>query len=73
LDGLLGSNYVVGACRLSEEQPGFLEEELKREIFLSSKGICTFIEKEFDFKYTLEGLVLLLNRLGFIYKNKQIP
>ena len=74
LDDLLDDNYAGGVSKLSEEQLSFLKDELKQKIYLSSKAICKFVEREFGVFYSPEGLVHLLHRIGFVYKKtKQVP
>ena len=67
LDDLLDDNYAGGLSKLSEEQLGLLKDELKRKIYLSSKAICKFVEREFGVFYSPEVLVHLLHRIGFVY------
>ena len=50
------------------------KDELKQNIYLSSKAICKFVEREFGVQYSPEGLVHLPHRLNFVYKKtKQVP
>lgn len=74
LDDLLDDNNAGGVSKLSKEQLSLLKDELKQNIYLSSKAICKFVEREFGVQYSPEGLVHLLHRLNFVYKKtKQVP
>jgi transposase len=51
-----------------------LRMELKSRLYTTSKEICSFIESTFTVRYIQEGVVKLLHRIGFSYKQtKQIP
>jgi len=74
LDELLKDHYCGGTSKLSKEEETALKAELKHKIYLSSKEICEYIDVEFKAQYTPEGLIPLLNRLGFVYKKtKHVP
>ena len=73
LDDLLDDNNAGGVSKLSKEQLSLLKDELKQNIYLSSKAICKFVEREFGVQCSPEGLVHLLHRLNFLYKKtKQV-
>ena len=55
-------------------QISILRTELKNRLYTTSKEIASFIESNFNVKYTQEGVVKLLHRIGFSYKQtKQVP
>jgi transposase len=59
---------------LSSHEISHLRAELKRNIHTDSKGISIWIKDSFGVLYTPEGVVDLLNRIGFTYKKtKEIP
>lgn len=64
--------YIPYTGKLSEEQLKLLDEHLEENCYSGSKFICDFIEQEFDVKYTPTGLVHLLHRLGYEYKETKI-
>lgn len=74
LDKYLESNYHINTGKLSIEQKEILKLELRTNFHQNSRAICEWIEREFEIKYTPEGIVPLLHRLGFSYKKtKQEP
>jgi transposase len=59
---------------LSSHEISLLRAELKRSIYTDSQGISLWIKTSFVISYTPEGVVDLLNRIGFTYKKtKEIP
>jgi transposase len=74
LDALLEDNYQGGVSKLNEKQIKELKKELNVKVYSSAKEICKFVKERFNIKYTDEGMVKLLIRLGFSYKKtKQVP
>jgi transposase len=74
LDALVENRYKGGNAKLNEEQCAQLKAHLKQVIYLSAKPIVAYIHKNFQVKYTSEGLVHLLHRFGFVYKKtKPVP
>ncbi len=64
--------YIPYSGKLSEEQLTLLDEHLEENCYSDSKFICQFIEEEFDVKYTPTGLIPLLHRLGYEYKETKV-
>lgn len=59
---------------LSSHQLSLLRKELKAHIYTDSKSICLWLESTLDIQYTSQGVVDLLNRIGFTYKKtKEVP
>ncbi len=74
VDGLLMDNYKGSQGHLNAEQLEKLKNHLDENTYIRTKDIVEYIKKEFRVKYTPEGLVPLLHRLGFEYKKtKHIP
>lgn len=74
LDGYLRTGFEGYWGRLSCEQIPVLRFELKSRLYTTSKEVCDFIQTAFDITYTEDGVVKLLHRVGFGYKQtKQVP
>jgi transposase len=74
LDGLVENHYEGRSPNLTEEQCAALKAHLEQVIYLSAKPIVAYVAQNFGVKYTPEGLVHLLHRLGFVYKKtKPVP
>ncbi|MDR1557082.1 MAG: winged helix-turn-helix domain-containing protein [Tannerellaceae bacterium] len=59
---------------LSSHEISLLRSELKCHIYTDAKGITSWIRDSFGVSYTPEGIVNLLNRIGFTYKKtKEVP
>jgi transposase len=59
---------------LSSTQLSELRCELKRQIYTDSKSVSIWIKHRFGIDYTPQGVVDLLNRIGFTYKKtKEVP
>jgi transposase len=65
---LLSDNNKGTSAFLSSEQLDALEKHLTQNVYVDSKGIVAWVEKEFGIKYTASGITNLLKRLGFVYK-----
>jgi len=72
IDGLVESNYQGRQCNLSKEQIELLKEELDSKLYATAEEVCDFVEKTFGVRYTSEGMVHLLNRLGYRYKKTTV-
>lgn len=72
LDSYLGTNYFAYQGKLAVEQEGLLKEELQNFLYISSREVTEFIEKTFRIRYTTDGVVKLLRRLGFVYKKTRL-
>ena len=55
-------------------QLSLLRGELKRQVYTDAKSVARWIKQTFDVDYTRQGVVDLLNRIGFTYKKtKEVP
>lgn len=76
-DGLrkyLSTNYKGYWGQLSSYQLSELRKELNTNLYTDSKDICLWIKTRWGIAYTPQGIVDLLNRIGFTYKQtKQVP
>lgn len=72
--GLTESRYKSYQGRLSEEQISLLRSELKSHIYTDAKSVCAWVKEHFGMEYTPQGMVDLLNRIGFTYKKtREVP
>lgn len=67
-EALLSDNNNGTKAFLSTEQLDALEKHLNQNVYVDSKGIVVWIEKEFKTSYSVSGINALLKRLGFVYK-----
>jgi len=59
---------------LSSQQISRLRYELKHHLYTDSKSVSLWIKESLGIEYTPEGVVDLLNRIGFTYKKtKEVP
>ena len=68
VEELLNDSYKGYAGRLDHTQIAALRKELKEHIYTDSKQVANWILSTFGVKYTQQGVVDLLNRIGFTYK-----
>jgi transposase len=74
LDGYLDNNYLGYWGKLSAMEMSRLRRELNSRLYENAADICRWIEVNCGVKYTSEGLVPLLHRIGFAFKKtKQVP
>jgi len=67
-DSLLINNSKGKDAFLNFEQLEFLEEHIKENTYMNSKGISAWISKQFDVNYSCSGINGLLKRMRFVYK-----
>lgn len=72
LEKLCTLEYYQKKMMLSQEQIELLKEELRNNSYSYAKNIKKYIEKTFKIKYTSAGLVILLHRIGFVYKKTKV-
>ena len=74
LELLCKMKEATAKTKLTEDEIELLKEELRQNCYNCSKMIALYIFKTFHKKYTNNGLVLLLKRIGFVYKKtKYVP
>lgn len=74
LDKYLSTDYKGYWGLLSSHQIAELRNELNTNLYIESKAIALWIHTRWGIDYTPQGVVDLLNRIGFTYKQtKQIP
>jgi transposase len=72
IDGLVENNYQGRQCSLNEKQIEQLKQELDKKLYATAEEVCDYVEKMFSVQYSAEGMVHLLNRLGYRYKKTTI-
>lgn len=72
LDKLMADNYLPYSGKMNLEQEQKLVEHLKQTTYHSTAPIVLWIEEMFGIKYTTQGLVHTLHRLGFSYKKSKL-
>ena len=70
LDSYLEDNYVAHQGKLTPEEQAILVQELSENLYQNTAQIVHFISERFGKKYTCQGVVPLLHRLGFILNQK---
>ncbi|MEG1660375.1 MAG: winged helix-turn-helix domain-containing protein, partial [Bacteroides sp.] len=74
LDSLLETGHKGYWGMLDSHQLSALREELKFHVYTDAKSISKWVESAFGVCYTPQGIVDLLNRIGFTYKKtKEVP
>lgn len=68
LIGLVSNNYLGGFFKLSDDQIKNLKDEIDSNLYSTAKEICNYVEKTFNVKYTPQGMVQTLHKLGYSYK-----
>jgi len=72
IDGLVANNYQGRQYKLSQEQINLLKKELDCHIYETAESICEYVYKTFGIRYTAQGMVQTLRRLGYRYKKTTI-
>ena len=72
IDGLTANNYQGRLFKLNEEQINRLKEELDSVLYATAESICEYVCKTFSVRYTAQGMVQTLHRLGYRYKKTTI-
>lgn len=68
LQVLISTNNKGTKSLLSDQQLVDLEAHITQNVYGNSKGIVTWIKKQFNIDYSASGINALLDRLGFVYK-----
>jgi transposase len=74
VDGLISDNFQAYSGRLTNDQEEKLKQYLKQHLFSTALEVLDYIYKAYGFRYSHDGTVKLLHRLGFVYKKtKAVP
>jgi transposase len=74
VDGLIRDNFQTYTGRLTDDQENELRRYLTEHLFSTALEVLEYINKEYGIKYSHDGTVKLLHRLGFVYKKtKAVP
>lgn len=65
---LLTDNNKGTSPSIDSSQMYRLDKHLTENVYLNSKGIVDWINKEFEIQYSTTGINSLLKRMGFVYK-----
>lgn len=65
---LIENHYKAYRGRLDSNQIAALRKEVKEHVYTDAKQVTKWILRTFGVKYTQQGVVDLLNRIGFTYK-----
>ena len=68
IDGLVENNYQGRQCKLNEEQIKKLKQELDSQLYETAESVCEYVFKTFGIRYTAQGMVHTLHRIGYRYK-----
>ncbi len=74
MNGLLTNHYEGGQTKLSMQDQKTLAAYLEKQVCLSAKEICHYVQERYSVDYTVKGMTDLLHRMGFTYKKpKHLP
>ena len=74
VEALTSDNFVEYSGKLTPEHEKHLSEDLEKTLFSKAAEVANHIKTNFGIKYSHDGTVKLLLRLGFVYKKtKAIP
>lgn len=68
LSTYLSTAYKVYKGKMTQEMVDKLVEHLDQNLYSKAEDIQAYVFKEFGIKYSLPGISVLLNRLGYRYK-----
>lgn len=72
VDGLLQNNHKGGQSKLTKEQEEELIDHLEKNVYATASEVCEYVREKYAIKYSVEGMVHTLNRLGFSYKKTKL-
>jgi transposase len=72
LDSYLEDNYVAYQGKLTPEEQALVVQELSENLYQNTAQMVDFISERFGKKYTCQGVVPWLHRLGFSYKKTKL-
>jgi len=74
IEDLIHDNYDGGVCKLNEIDEQALAAHLKSMLYPDAKTIVAHVEQTYGITYTVNGMIALLRRLGFVYKKpRRVP
>jgi len=65
IEGLLESNYKGRQPKLTDQQEKEFVDHLEKNLYATALEICKYIEEKYNIKFTSDGMVITLHRLGF--------
>lgn len=71
VEDYLTDGYLSYSGKLTPEQESHLTAHLEQYLYPESKSICHYVQEQFGVAYTPSGMVDLLHRLGFVYKQSK--
>jgi len=69
---LLVLHYSGKSAKLNNDQIEEIKSHVKEKIPSSAKEVVKYIREQFDFEYSESAVILLLHRLGFVYKKPKL-
>lgn len=72
IDRLCCDELPGSVCRLSEQQLGDLECQLRANVYSSTAEVVAYVKGEFGVDYSISGMTRLLHRMGFVYKKTKV-
>lgn len=72
LDALLKDHYSGGLGFLSMQEQAELKEHLEQTMYIKALDVCLYVRKKYGVKYSENGMISLLHRLGFVYKKTKV-
>ena len=72
LEKYLDSNYLGYIGKLSYTDISRLRKEISADFYNDSGSICDLVDKKYGEKYTRQGMISLLHRIGFVYKKTRL-
>ncbi len=74
IDGLISDNIQAYSGRLTKDQEEELKRYLNQRLFSTALEVLDYIYKVYRIRYSHDGTVKLLHRLGYVYKKtKAVP
>jgi transposase len=67
-DMFCNDHYVAYTGQLTEEESEALKSEVSKTFYRTAAEVVAYVEATFGVVYTVDGMVKLLKRLGFVYK-----
>lgn len=68
----LKNEYKGGQSKLSTDQEAELIDHLDHNSYVCANSVSDYIDQKYGIKYTKQGTINLLHRLGFVYKKPKV-